>query len=106
MRTCAIADIALGLCRLACERRRWLSGRNCRRPRHPYEPPTVYDHKADVIVYWWRSCRTVTFPKTGKRPKVGRLERIKSRHVPEGPELFPLLSVTSMFAREFPCIRD
>jgi hypothetical protein len=67
------------------------------------EPVIVYDFEPGVIVrsYWyppWRNRHY--FPKTGRRPKIGRLERMPPQRVWKAEEYFRFWSVSSVFAPE------
>jgi hypothetical protein len=78
-------------------------------PYAPYgariEPLIVYDYQPGVIVrsYWWAPWQNRHyFPKTGKRPKVGRLEHLASRKSAPPEDYFRFWSVSSVFAPELP----
>jgi hypothetical protein len=69
------------------------------------EPVIVYDFEPGVIVrsYWyppWQNRHY--FPKTGRRPKVGRLEHMPPQRVWTAEEYFRFWSVSSVFAPESP----
>lgn len=69
------------------------------------EPMIVYDYEPGVIVrsYWWAPWQNRHyFPKTGKRPKVGRLERMPPHKSSKAEDYFRYWSVSSVFARELP----
>ena len=69
------------------------------------EPLIVYDYQPGVIVrsYWWAPWQNRHyFPKTGKRPKVGRLERMTARKGSPPADFYRSWSVSSVFAPEFP----
>jgi hypothetical protein len=69
------------------------------------EPVIVYDYEPGVIVrsYWeppWRNHHY--FPHTGRRPKVGRLERLTPRRVSKSEEYFRYWSASSFFLPDLP----
>jgi len=69
------------------------------------EPLIVYDYEPGVIVrsYWgspWQNRHY--FPKTGKRPKVGRVERVTARKSSPPQDFYRSWSVSSVFAPELP----
>ena len=69
------------------------------------EPLIVYDYQPGVIVrsYWWAPWQNRHyFPKTGKRPKVGRLEHVASRKSSPPEDYYRFWSVSSVFAPELP----
>ena len=69
------------------------------------EPLIVYDYQPGVIVrsYWWAPWQNRHyFPKTGKRPKVGRLEHMASRKSAPAEDYYRFWSVSSVFAPELP----
>jgi len=76
---------------------------------YPYspriEPLIVYDYQPGVIVrsYWWSPWQNRHyFPKTGKRPKVGRLEHVTARKSSPPRDFYRSWSVSSVFAPELP----
>jgi hypothetical protein len=69
------------------------------------EPLIVYDYQPGVIVrsYWlapWQNRHY--FPKTGKRPKAGRLEHVTARKSSSPQDFYRSWSVSSVFAPELP----
>ena len=65
------------------------------------EPVIVYDYEPGVIVrcYWcspWQNRHY--FPRTGKRPKVGRREVLPTRRMQKPQEFYRYWSVSSVFA--------
>jgi len=69
------------------------------------EPLIVYDYQPGVIVrsYWWAPWQNRHyFPKTGKRPKVGRHERVTARQSSPPQTFYRSWSVSSVFAPELP----
>ena len=69
------------------------------------EPLIVYDYQPGVIVrsYWWAPWQNRHyFPKTGKRPKLGRLERVTARKSSPPQNFYRSWSVSSVFAPELP----
>jgi len=65
------------------------------------EPVIVYDYEPGVIVrcYWcppWQNRHY--FPRTGKRPKVGRREVLPTRLIQKPQEFYRYWSVSSVFA--------
>ena len=67
------------------------------------EPLIVYDYEPGVIVrsYWdtpWGNRHY--FPATGRRPKVGRLERHTERRASKAEDYYRFWSVSSVFAPE------
>jgi len=65
------------------------------------EPVIVYDYEPGVIVrcYWcppWQNRHY--FPRTGKRPKVGRREVLPKGPIPKPQEFYRYWSVSSVFA--------
>ena len=69
------------------------------------EPLIVYDYQPGVIVrsYWWSPWQNRHyFPKTGKRPKVGRLEHVTERKSSPPRDFYRSWSVSSVFAPELP----
>ena len=65
------------------------------------EPVIVYDFEPGVIVrcYWcppWQNRHY--FPRTGKRPKVGRREVMPTRRMQKPQEFYRYWSVSSVFA--------
>ena len=67
------------------------------------EPLIVYDYEPGVIVrsYWdtpWATRHY--FPATGRRPKVGRLERDPGRRSTRAEDYYRFWSVSSVFAPE------
>ena len=69
------------------------------------EPLIVYDYQPGVIVrsYWWSPWQNRHyFPKTGKRPKVGRLEHVTARKSSPPQDFYRSWSVSSVFAPELP----
>ncbi|HZP70922.1 MAG TPA: hypothetical protein VFB29_13335 [Pseudolabrys sp.] len=78
-------------------------------PSAPYgariEPIIVYDYQPGVILrsYWWAPWQNRHyFPKTGKRPKVGRLEHASAHETRGAEDYFRYWSVSSVFAPELP----
>ena len=112
MRACAIAAIAVwAASSAAAECCRRFRGRPGRRGYGPYayspriEPLIVYDYQPGVIVrsYWWSPWQNRHyFPKTGKRPKVGRLERVTARKSSPPQDFYRSWSVSSVFAPDLP----
>jgi len=69
------------------------------------EPLIVYDYQPGVIVrsYWWSPWQNRHyFPKTGKRPKVGRLERVTARKSSAPLDFYRSWSASSVFGPELP----
>ena len=69
------------------------------------EPLIVYDYQPGVIVrsYWWSPWQDRHyFPKTGKRPKVGRLEHMTARKSSRAQDFYRSWSVSSVFAPGLP----
>jgi len=69
------------------------------------EPLIIYDYQPGVIVrsYWWSPWQNRHyFPKTGKRPKVGRLERVTARKSSPPQDFYRSWSVSSVFAPGLP----
>jgi hypothetical protein len=69
------------------------------------EPLIVYDFEPGIIVrsYWWAPWQNRHyFPRTGKRPKVGRLEHVTPRKVGHAESFHRFWSVSSVFAPELP----
>ena len=69
------------------------------------EPLIIYDYQPGVIVrsYWWSPWQNRHyFPKTGKRPKVGRLERVTVRKSSPPQDFYRSWSVSSVFAPGLP----
>ena len=69
------------------------------------EPLIVYDYEPGVIVrsYWdtpWANRHY--FPVTGRRPKVGRLERDPGKRARRAEDYYRFWSVSSVFAPELP----
>jgi hypothetical protein len=67
------------------------------------EPVIVYDFEPGVIVrsYWyppWRNRHY--FPRTGRRPKIGRRELMPPPRASKAEEYFRFWSVSSVFAPE------
>jgi hypothetical protein len=67
------------------------------------EPVIIYDFEPGVIVrsYWdvpWQNRHY--FPKTGRRPKAGRLEHLPGRRVSRAEDYYRHWSVSSVFAPE------
>ncbi|MGC1956644.1 MAG: hypothetical protein WA683_03180 [Pseudolabrys sp.] len=65
------------------------------------EPVIIYDFEPGVIVrcYWcplWQNLHY--FPRTGKRPKVGRREVLPTRRMQKPQEFYRYWSVSSVFA--------
>src|SRR5262245_33364672 len=102
MRACAIAAIAVWAASSAAASAADVSAGGPAAGYGPYayspriEPLIVWDYQPGVIVrtYWWSPWQNRHyFPKTGKRPKVGRLEHVTARKssplkasiVPGGP---------------------
>jgi len=69
------------------------------------EPLIVYDYQPGVIVrsYWWSPWQgRHYFPKTGKRPKVGRLEHVTARKNSPPQDFYRSWWASSVFAPELP----
>ena len=69
------------------------------------EPLIVYDYQPGVIVrsYWWAPWQNLHyFPKTGKRPKAGRLERVTASKSSPPQNFYRSWSISSVFAPELP----
>ena len=69
------------------------------------EPLIVYDYQPGVIVrsYWWAPWQNRHyFPSTGRRPKVGRLERIPAHRPAKAEDYYRFWSISSVFAPELP----
>jgi hypothetical protein len=69
------------------------------------EPLIVWDYQPGVIVrsYWWSPWQNRHyFPKTGKRPKVGRLEHVTARKSSVAQDYYRSWSVSSVFAPGLP----
>jgi len=65
------------------------------------EPVIVYDFEPGVIVrsYWYPPLyNRHYFPRTGRRPKVGRLEHWPARRIQKPEEYYRYWSVSSVFA--------
>jgi hypothetical protein len=65
------------------------------------EPVIIYDYEPGVIVrcYWcqpWQNRHY--FPRTGRRPKVGRREVLPTRRMQKPQEFYRYWSVSSVFA--------
>jgi len=106
MRACAIAAIAVWAASAAD-----VSAGGSGAGYGPYayspriEPLIVYDYQPGVIVrsYWWAPWQNRHyFPKTGKRPKVGRLEHVTERKSSPPRDFYRSWSVSSVFAPELP----
>jgi hypothetical protein len=112
MRACAIAAIAIWAASSAAASTADVSaggrvgggyGPDAYSPR--IEPLIVYDYQPGVIVrsYWWSPWQNRHyFPKTGKRPKVGRLERVTARKSSPPQDFYRSWSVSSVFAPDLP----
>ncbi|HET7803668.1 MAG TPA: hypothetical protein VFL53_05455 [Pseudolabrys sp.] len=111
MRACAIAAIAVWAAGSAAASAAdvsgggpvWGSGPYAYSPR--IEPLIVYDYQPGVIVrsYWWSPWQNRHyFPKTGKRPKVGRLERVTARKSSPPQDFYRSWWASSVFAPELP----
>jgi hypothetical protein len=64
------------------------------------EPVIVYDYEPGVIVrsYWYPPLdNRHYFPRTGRRPKVGRLEHWPARHISKPQEYYRYWSASSVF---------
>ncbi|HET9718296.1 MAG TPA: hypothetical protein VFP60_19165 [Pseudolabrys sp.] len=64
------------------------------------EPIVIFDYEPGVIVrsYWdvpWQNRHY--FPSTGRRPKVGRLERIPAKPAPRAEDYYRFWSASSVF---------
>ena len=64
------------------------------------EPVIIYDFEPGVIVrsYWdvpWQNRHY--FPKTGRRPKAGRVEHMPARRISEAEDYYRRWSVSSVF---------
>lgn len=69
------------------------------------EPIIVYDYEPGVIVrsYWYAPWdNRHYFPKTGRRPRSGRLEHISAHHISKAQDYYRFWSVSSVFAPELP----
>lgn len=69
------------------------------------EPLIIYDYQPGVIVrsYWWSPWQNRHyFPKTGKRPKVGRLERVTAHKSSPPQDFYRSWSISSVFAPGLP----
>ena len=67
------------------------------------EPLIVWDSEPGVIVRaWWYAPwqNRYYFPKTGRRPKVGRLEHITAHRPSKNEDYYRFWSVSSVFAPE------
>lgn len=67
------------------------------------EPVIVYDFEPGVIVrsYWYAPWQNRHyFPKTGRRPRAGRLEHMPVRRVSKAEDYYRYWSVSSVFAPE------
>ena len=105
MRACAIAALAVLLASSAAAKAADVGYG----PYAPYsprmEPLIVYDYQPGVIVrsYWWAPWQNRHyFPKTGKRPKVGRHERVTARKSAPPQDFYRSWSVSSVFAPDLP----
>jgi hypothetical protein len=64
------------------------------------EPVIVYDFEPGVIVrsYWYAPWENRHyFPRSGRRPKVGRLEHMPARRISKPEEYYRYWSVSSVF---------
>ena len=111
MRACAIAAIAVLVASSATAKAADVSAGGGVGEYGPYayspriEPLIVYDYQPGVIVrsYWWVPWQNRHyFPKTGKRPKVGRHERVTARKSSPPQDFYRSWSVSSVFAPELP----
>jgi len=111
MRACAIAAIAVLVASSATAKAADVSAGGGVVDYGPYayspriEPLIVYDYQPGVIVrsYWWVPWQNRHyFPKTGKRPKVGRHERVTARKSSPPQDFYRSWSVSSVFAPELP----
>src|SRR6187401_44354 len=111
MRACAIAAIAALIASSATAKAADVSAGSPVVGYGPYayspriEPLIVYDYQPGVIVrsYWWAPWQNRHyFPKTGKRPKVGRHERVTARQSSPPQTFYRSWSVSSVFAPELP----
>src|SRR5262245_66134960 len=111
MRACAIAAIAVWAASSAAASAADVSAGGPAAGYGPYayspriEPLIVWDYEPGVIVrtYWgspWQNRHY--FPKTGKRPKVGRLEHVTARKSSPPPHFYRSWSVSSVSAPELP----
>src|SRR5262245_56026143 len=69
------------------------------------EPLIVWDYQPGVIVrtYWWPPWQNRHyFPKTGKRPKVGRLEHVTARKSSPPQSFYRSWWASSVFGPELP----
>jgi hypothetical protein len=106
MRACAIAAIAIWTASsVAVSAADVLGGPDAGYGPYAYsprmEPLIIYDYEPGVIVrsYWWSPWQNRHyFPKTGKRPKVGRLERVTARKSSPPQDFYRSWSVSSVFA--------
>jgi len=65
------------------------------------EPVIVYDYEPGVIVrsYWYPPFdNRHYFPRTGRKPRLGRLEHWPARHISKPQEFYRYWSVSSAFA--------
>lgn len=111
MRACAIAAIAVWAASSTVASAADVYGGGPAGGYGPYayspriEPLIVYDYQPGVIVrsYWWAPWQNRHyFPKTGKRPKVGRLERVTARKGSPPQDFYRSWSVSSVFAPGLP----
>lgn len=109
MRACAIAVIAVWAANSAVNAADSAGGPVAGYGLYAYspriEPLIVYDYQPGVIVrsYWWSPWQNRHyFPKTGKRPKVGRLEHVTARKSSPPRDFYRSWSVSSVFAPELP----
>lgn len=69
------------------------------------EPVVIYDTQPGVIgrSYWYAPwANRHYFPKTGRRPKVGRREHIPTRRMSKAEDHFRFWSASSVFFPEIP----
>ena len=111
MRACAIAAIAVWAASSAAASAADVSAGGPAKGYGTYayspriEPLIVYDYEPGVIVrsYWWSPWQNRHyFPKTGKRPKAGRLEHVTARKSSPPQDFYRSWSVSSVFAPELP----
>jgi hypothetical protein len=110
MRACAIAAIAIWTASsVAVSAADVLGGPDAGYGPYAYsprmEPLIIYDYEPGVIVrsYWWAPWQNRHyFPKTGKRPKVGRFERVTTRKSSRPQDFYRSWWASSVFAPQLP----
>src|SRR5262249_17273874 len=111
MRACAIAAIAVWVASSVAASAADVSAGGTAVGNGPYaysprmEPLIIWDYQPGVIVrsYWGEPGKNRhSLPKTGKRPKVGRLERVTARKSSPPQDFYRSWSVSSVFAPELP----